>query len=231
MGTSQRAVSTSVVSASAEPFMFFESSLQSRLPRTFYDRPTATVARELLGKTLLRRTENQWLGGIIVETEAYLSADDPASHSVRGLTKSNASMFGPPGTLYVYPIHAKYCLNAVTEPEGHGAAVLIRALQPRWGIGQMMVHRGTEVTRKLTSGPAMLCQALSIDRRDDGTDLVRAGDIAIVETPESLDHAVTEAVRVGISQARDRELRFFFDGNPFVSGRRSDHKSWQRAKK
>ena len=140
-------------------------------------------------------------------------------------------MFGLPGTLYVYPIHGRYCLNAVTEAHGRGAAVLIRALQPRWGIDQMVANRGTEVTRKLTSGPAMICQALSIDRRNDGIDLTRSAETTIAETLEPLDHPVTEAVRIGISQARGHELRFFLDGNPFVSGRRSDHQSWQRSKK
>ena len=112
-------------------------SNQDRLPRSFYDRSPATVARELLGKALLRRLDGQWLGGWIVETEAYLSDGDLASHSARGRTRGNAAMFGPPGTLYVYPIHAKYCMNAVTESDGTGSAVLIRAMEPVWGIDRM----------------------------------------------------------------------------------------------
>ena len=131
------------------------------------------VARDLLGMSLLRKINSRWIGGRIVETEAYLSNDDLASHSVRGQTPSNASMFGPPGTLYVYPIHAKYCLNAVTQPTGTGSAVLIRALEPIWGIKHMRRHRQTDDVARLTRGPAMLCQALDVDRSLDLADLVR----------------------------------------------------------
>ena len=149
-------------------------SKRSRLPRSFYERPTELVARELLGKALLRRVGEEWLGGLIVETEAYLASGDLASHSARGETRSNAAMFGRPGTLYVYPIHAKYCMNVVTDPMGQGSAVLLRALEPVWGIEQMMRNRSTSQLRQLTRGPAMLCQALAVDRAQDKTDLVKA---------------------------------------------------------
>ena len=125
------------------------------------------VARELLGKVLLRKLRGQWLGGRIVETEAYLAAGDPASHSAAGKKRSNAAMFGPPGTLYVYPIHARFCMNAVTEKEGTGSAILIRAIEPIWGMERMHEHRGTDDPRRLTRGPAMLCQALQVDRALD----------------------------------------------------------------
>ena len=106
-----------------------------RLSIDFYSQTTVEVARNLLGKVLVRKLDNgEILAGIVVETEAYLPADDPASHSFRGLGRKNASMFEAAGTLYVYPIHAKYCLNVVTEPKGLGAAVLIRALQPIEGL-------------------------------------------------------------------------------------------------
>ena len=117
------------------------------------------------------RVPDQILGGLIVETEAYLAADDPASHSHRGPTPRNRSMFAEPGTLYVYSIHAKYCMNAVTEAEGVGSAVLIRAMEPIWGIELMQFARGTEDRLRLCRGPAMLCQALSIDRSYDGSDI------------------------------------------------------------
>ena len=96
-------------------------SKHSRLRRSFYERSTEQVARDLLGKALLRRIAGEWLGGLIVETEAYLSVDDLASHSARGETRSNAAMFGRAGTLYVYPIHAKYCMNVVTDLPGKGS--------------------------------------------------------------------------------------------------------------
>ena len=130
--------------------------LRQRLARSFYDRPTPIVARQLLGKALLRRLHDQWIGGVIVETEAYLSRDDPACHSDRGMTPSNASMFGPPGTLYVYPIHAKHCMNAVTESQGIGSAVLIRAIEPIWGIDYIKSNRGYDDLRRLNFSRAEL---------------------------------------------------------------------------
>lgn len=196
---------------------------RAQLPRSFYDRPTIQVARELLGKALLRRTGGAWVGGMIVETEAYLPADDPASHSARGKTPSNASMFGPPGTLYVYPIHAKHCLNAVTEKEGVGAAVLVRALEPIWGIELMQSHRGVDDLRRLTRGPAMLCQALRVDRSDDAADLIRDRGIRIAALSDPAPIEIRCSSRIGISKAVDHPCRFFAGHNRYVSGRRSDH--------
>ena len=204
--------------------------LENRLPRSFYERSPIVVAQQLLGKSLLRRVRQQWIGGRIVETEAYLAAEDPASHSARGRTPRNASMFGPPGTLYVYTIHAKYCLNAVTEAAGVGSAVLIRALEPIWGIKRMKKNRGVDDLRRLARGPAMLCQALGIDRQQDGIDLVDSDLVAITGSPsedpsisESL--TVTSSPRIGISQATERQLRFFVDANWYVGGRASDHQN------
>jgi DNA-3-methyladenine glycosylase len=181
------------------------------------------VARELLGKALLRKTGGAWVGGLIVETEAYLPAGDLASHSARGKTPGNASMFGPPGTLYVYPIHAKHCLNAVTEEEGIGSAVLIRALEPIWGIERMQSQRGLNDLRRLTSGPAMLCQALRVDRSDDGTDLVRNRGIRIATLLEPAPIEIHCSPRIGISKAVDHPCRFFIRHNRYVSGRLRDH--------
>ena len=195
---------------------------RDRLPRGFYDRSTEIVAQELLGKALLRKYGNHWMGGWIVETEAYLSSDDPSSHSHRGPTQSNASMFEHAGTLYVYPIHAKYCLNAVTEQKGKGSAVLIRAIEPVWGIERMIARRGLSDRRRLTRGPAMLCQALDVDRGLDGADLVSGSEITITGGQSS--PVMTSSCRIGISRAQDLPLRFFIDGNWFVSGRSSDHR-------
>ncbi len=195
----------------------------NRLTRSFYDRPTVTVARELLGKALMCRTQDVWVGGLIVETEAYLPAGDPASHSARGKTPSNASMFGPPGTLYVYPIHAKYCMNAVTGEEGVGSAVLIRAIEPIWGIDVMKKNRGYEDRRRLTRGPAMLCQALDIDRGNDGVDLVHARAIFIGEISDPAPIRICSSRRIGLSRAVEHPYRFFIYQNKYVSGRASDH--------
>ena len=191
---------------------------RNRLPRAFYDRSPALVARQLLGKALVRRIDTAWVGGLIVETEAYLATRDAASHSARGKTASNASMFGPPGTLYVYPIHAKHCMNAVTEEQGRGSAVLIRAVEPIWGIDVMQANRGLEDLRRLTRGPAMLCQALQIDREDDGKDLCGDRTILVAASDAPADFKCIATPRIGISQAKHRRLRFIASGSRFVSG-------------
>ncbi len=131
-------------------------------------------------------------------------------------------MFDHAGTLYVYPIHAKYCLNAVTEQKGKGSAVLIRAIEPVWGIERMIARRGLTDRRRLTRGPAMLCQALDVDRGLDGADLVGGSEITITGGQSSPE--MTSSCRIGISRAQDLPLRFFIDGNWFVSGRSSDHR-------
>ena len=176
------------------------------------------VARQLLGKALVRRIGDDWVGGVIVETEAYLAERDLASHSARGKTASNAAMFGLPGTLYVYPIHAKYCMNAVTEREGQGSAVLIRAIEPIWGIDVMQVNRGHDDLHRLTRGPAMLCQALSVNRDDDHKDLTRDREIMIAETNESSSTKFRATPRIGISQAQALRLRFIVANSEYVSG-------------
>lgn len=199
-------------------------SSQDRLPRSFYDRDPAQVARELLRMLLLRKTRGKWIGGQIVETEAYLSNGDAASHSARGRTAGNASMFGPPGTLYVYPIHAKYCLNAVTQSSGTGSAVLIRAIEPIWGLPAMQRQRGTNELSRLTRGPAMLCQALSVDRSLDLSDLVNSSNVGIFQSGQTATR-ICRTARIGVTKAQKRKLRFFIDGNWYVSGRRRDHRT------
>ena len=199
-------------------------SPQNRLPHSFYDRDPVQVARELLGMSLLRKTRGKWIGGQIVETEAYLAKGDPASHSTRGKTAGNASMFGPPGTLYVYPIHAKYCLNAVTQSPGVGSAVLIRAIEPRWGLAVMQRQRAIDDLSRLTRGPAMLCQALGVDHSLDASDLVHSSSIGIFQSGQTVSR-VCRTARIGVTKAQKRKLRFFIDGNWYVSGRRQDHRT------
>lgn len=193
------------------------------LSREFYHRDPAVVASELLGKLLLRETSAGLCGGRIVETEAYLSARDPACHASRGQTRRNAAMFGPPGNAYVYMIHARWCLNAVTEPEGTPSAVLIRAIEPLVGIELMQQRRGTDIMRDLTRGPARLCEALAIDRTYDGWDLTVGRELWIGEDLEPPERKlrIVKSGRIGLSSAQRRLLRFFVAGNPFVSGRRS----------
>ncbi len=199
-------------------------SSQNRLPYSFYDRDPVQVARELLGMSLLRKTRGKWIGGQIVETEAYLANGDAASHSARGKTAGNAAMFGPPGSLYVYPIHAKYCLNAVTQQPGIGSAVLFRAIEPIWGLPVMQRQRGTDDLNRLTRGPAMLCQALGVDRSLDLSDLVHSSNVGIFQSAQTASR-VCCTTRIGVTKAQKRKLRFFIDGNWYVSGRRQDHQT------
>lgn len=190
------------------------------LASAFYDRDPAEVARELLGKVLLRQAEEGLCGGLIVEVEAYLSRNDPACHAARGMTRRNAAMFGPPGRAYVYMIHSRWCLNAVTEGEGVPSAVLIRAIEPWWGIEAMQRRRGTLVLRDLARGPARLCEALAIDRHFNHWDLTRGEGLWIAQGPSSdVPRKIARSGRIGISAAQKRLLRFFLAGNPFVSGR------------
>lgn len=192
------------------------------LPREFYDRPVQMVARELLGKYLLREaTAKQIVGGIIVEVEAYLAENDPANHAYRGRTRRNASMFGPPGRAYVYAIHTQHCLNVVTEPEGVPSAVLIRAIEPKFGLEVMQQLRGISNIRELARGPGKLCQALAIDRRLDGWDLT-IGRTLWLASPDQCDTSLQIAVsaRIGVTSAKDLPLRFFLADSPFVSAHR-----------
>lgn len=190
------------------------------LPRDFYDRDVAEIARELLGKVLVRETEAGLATGRIVETEAYLSADDPACHACRGPTRKNASMFGPPGHAYVYAIHARWCFNVVTEPANVGSAVLIRAIEPLAGLAAMHERRSVARVRDLTSGPAKLCEALAIDRAFDGWDLTH-GQQLFISAAESIDispQQIGRSSRIGITTGSDLELRFYLRHNEFVSG-------------
>lgn len=179
------------------------------------------VARDLLGAAICRRDASGWVGGRIVETEAYLHSGDLASHAARGMTPSNQSMFASPGTLYVYPIHAKHCLNVVTEAKGRGSAVLIRAIEPIWGLEVMAARRGRTDPRQLARGPAMICQAFAVDRRQDGDDLIRQNNWRVAPLPGQPDESrIACGPRIGIRRAAELPLRFFEQQNRYVSGPR-----------
>ena len=186
-----------------------------RLSRSFYERETSLVARELLGARLLgRRPDGTLFEARIVETEAYLGPHDLASHTARGRTPRNAVMFGPPGHAYVYLVYGlHFCLNFVTEPVGHGSAVLIRAveLEPAPGSPSSREAR--------CDGPARLTRTLGINRADNGLDVV-GGDRLWVEAPSRPVIGVSVGKRVGIAYAGewvDAPLRFWETGNPGVS--------------
>ena len=193
----------------------------SLLTRDFYHRDPVAVARELIGKHLIRRTPHGLCCGAIVETEAYLASDDPASHSYRGRTRKNATMFGRAGLLYVYPIHGRCCLNAVTESRGIASAVLIRAVMPLQGI-ELMQQRRQCAPSDLARGPARLCEAFAVDRRLDGWDLTRGTRIWIEQPDDAAASAqqIVVSPRIGVTSGHDLELRFFLKDSPYVSGPR-----------
>ena len=190
------------------------------LMRSFYERHVVEVARDLLGKVVFRRCAEGLTSGRIVETEAYLAEHDTACHSYSGINRKNATMFGPPGHAYVYTIHARFCLNVVTEPEKVASAVLVRAVKPLEGIEIMQHRRVRQRTIELTNGPAKLCEALQINRNFDGWDLTQGTQLWIAEAggPEISSTDIGQSVRIGVTSAKDLTLRFFHKGNPFVSG-------------
>jgi DNA-3-methyladenine glycosylase len=188
------------------------------LPASFYARPTPEVARRLLGHVLLSELGGHRTAGRIVETEAYLGPDDPASHGYGARrTRRNASLFERPGTAYVYFTYGMHwCLNAVTERVGVPAAVLIRALEPIEGLATMRRRRGGVVDRELCSGPAKLCQALAVTGRHDGVPLT-SGRLRIVRSQLRQHHTIISTRRIGITRAADWPLRFLIEDSPWVS--------------
>lgn len=179
-----------------------------KLPRSFYDRDTELVARELLGKHLVHQSDGVRRIGRIVEVEAYPGPHDLAAHSSKGLTPRNHVMFGPPGHAYVYFIYGLYyCMNVVTEREGHGSAILLRALEP------------VENIRDRSCGPGLLCRAMNIDKRLNGHDLL--SDDFFIACPERTEPPrIVKRPRIGVDYAKHwakRHLRFYLHGNPFVS--------------
>jgi DNA-3-methyladenine glycosylase len=182
----------------------------------FFDQPANQAARQLLGCILEREIDGQILRGRIVETEAY-DQTDLASHSYRGVTERTRVMFGPAGFLYVYFTYGMhYCCNVVVGPAGHGAAVLIRALEPITGQDAMSLNRRGLHGTSLTNGPAKLCQALVIDKSLNGHDL-NATPLKILVGKLNPGETVVQTTRIGISQAKDVPWRFYIANNPYVS--------------
>jgi DNA-3-methyladenine glycosylase len=184
--------------------------MRSTLTQSFFARDVATVARDLIGVSLLV----DGVGGIIVETEAY-DQIDPASHSFRGLTPRSAAMFGPPGRAYVYRSYGiHWCLNFVCEVEGTGAAVLVRALEPRVGVEIMAERRGVSDVRRLCAGPGRLTQALGIDSGLNGLVLDRPP--FHLEKPDVVARLM-EGRRIGITRGAETLWRFGLAGSPYLS--------------
>jgi DNA-3-methyladenine glycosylase len=180
------------------------------------------VARELLGKLLVRRKDGRRLTGMIVETEAYVGEEDTACHASRGRTARTEVLFGPPGQAYVYFTYGMHwMLNAVTEREGRAAAVLIRAVEPVEGLEEMRRLRPGRPDRELTAGPGRLCSALAVDHALNRADLVRGAKLWIEPYRELPRSVIAAGPRVGIAyaQPRDRSApwRFWVAGNGCVS--------------
>jgi len=195
----------------------FTLAVLKPLQRSFYQEYTPTVAKRLLGKILVRRLRGRTLSGIIAEVEAYRGGDDPASHAYRGETRRNKVMFGEPGHAYVYFTYGfHYCLNVTTERVGVPGAVLIRALEPVGGVEMMMKNRDKRNLLELTNGPGKLTQALGVDDRLNGEDLVKSQRLFIAKWREA-QFKIGETSRVGIDEGLELKWRYFVEGNKFVS--------------
>jgi len=188
------------------------------LPRAFYARNTLIVAKELLGKHLVRRVKEGEMVGKIVEVEAYRGPDDPASHAYGGKSPRNKLMFGKAGIAYIYFIYGNHhCLNVTTEREGTPGAVLFRALEPIKGMEVMQKNRGTKSLSNLTNGPGKLTQALSITKKQNGLDLTNEGELFIHDPEEKEFLEIASTKRVGVKAGLDKPWRFYIKENRFVS--------------
>ncbi|HLC22427.1 MAG TPA: DNA-3-methyladenine glycosylase [Candidatus Nanoarchaeia archaeon] len=186
------------------------------MPNDIFQKDTKAVAKELLGMSLVHETKEGKTVGKIVETEAYLQRD-PGSHSHKGMTPRNAQMFGKAGTAYVYFIYGMYhCFNIVTNKEGIGEAVLIRALQPVNGIELMKKRRKTDDIRNLCSGPGKLVIAMGITKHHNGADLL-TGTIRLLPRKKNKKIDIVTCTRVGISIGKELPYRFYIKNNPFIS--------------
>lgn len=198
-------------------------SKSKKLQRKFYTRDVTVVASQLLGKILIKVERNKILAGKIVEVEAYDGDVDEASHSFKGKTRRNEVMFREGGHFYVYFTYGvHYCCNVVTGKEGHGAAVLIRAIEPLTGIETMAYRRfgkrkiDQEQLRNLTNGPGKICQAFAFDRTHSGLDLT--GDkVYIIDAPLIKKSEIGISKRIGISKSTELPWRFFIKESKFLS--------------
>ena len=179
------------------------------VPRTFYERDTVKVARDLLGKNLIRTIGKQTISGIITETEAYRYSDDPSSHAYRGLTERNKAMFGQVGRAYVYFTYGMYfCFNVVARNHNFAAgAVLIRGLNPEKGIGIMKKNRKTNKISNLANGPAKLTQALNINKKQYGVDLAKKTELYITSGLDK-KKKIFASERIGIKNGVDKLWNF-----------------------
>jgi DNA-3-methyladenine glycosylase len=193
------------------------------LPRSFYEPTADVVAAGLLGHWLIRNSPRGQCGGVIVETEAYLTGD-AACHAFKGKTKRTRVMWGEPGHGYVYFIYGNHwCFNAVCRPEGIAEAILIRAVEPIFGIEQMLKRRPVKNEHQLTNGPGKLCEAMDIDGGFNGVDLCDVESPLFIAKNKSRNSLVEQSgpivttTRIGIIPAADLPLRYYLAGSRFIS--------------
>lgn len=187
------------------------------LPRSFYARSPLKVAPDLLGKILCHEKKGTLTSGRIVEVEAYLGLEDPASHAYRGETPRTKIMFGPPGFVYVYFSYGShFCMNLVTGKDGVASAVLIRALEPLEGVDIMKRRRKKQKLMDLTSGPGKLTKALGIQGKQNGLDITQK-PLWIYEDRLSSSMKWARSPRVGVSRATKRLYRFYVKNSEFIS--------------
>jgi DNA-3-methyladenine glycosylase len=187
------------------------------LAKEFSLQDTELVARNLIGKVLVREINNNLLCGEIVETEAYTPFNDAANHSARGKTLRNAAMHENGGILYVYKIYGvHHCINVVTEKSGFGSAVLIRALRPMDGIDYMQAQRGNKQLIELCNGPGKLAKAFSFNKDDNYADITQP-KLFIQRHNDYEDDEIVNTTRIGINLAADLNLRFYLKGCKYVS--------------
>ena len=187
------------------------------LPRRFYERDPEVVAKDLLGKIIVRKLDDNILSGMIVETEAYYGPGDPASRAYDGMKNFNRLMWLEPGVAFIYNVHKYWMFNVVAHESGGVGAVLIRAVEPIDGVEIMMENRGVyDELVELTSGPGKFTVAFKIDKSLNGTDLTSAEN-PIYITDNKVQFEISSSKRIGVRADLDRDLRFYIKGNRFVS--------------
>ena len=187
------------------------------LPRRFYERDPEVVAKDLLGKIIVRKLDDNILSGMIVETEAYYGPGDPASRAYDGMKNFNRPMWLDPGVAFIYNVHKYWMFNVVAHEPGGVGAVLIRAVEPLDGVEIMMKNRGVyDKLIELTSGPGRFTVAFKIDKSLNGTD-VTSVENPIYIADNKVQFEISSSKRIGVKADLDRDLRFYIKGNKFVS--------------
>jgi len=188
------------------------------LPVFFFSRPTLEVAEDLIGKVLIRKSEEGITSGIIVEAEAYRGEDDPASFAFRGRTKRSEMLYSPPAKAFVYLTYGMhFLLNVITERENFPAAVLVRAIEPVRGISLMKKRRRSDDLMNLCSGPAKICQAFAIDLGLNGVSISSSRSPLFIKEAEKEERELVWRSRIGIREGKERLWRVYLKGSPFIS--------------